>query len=181
MDPSDEDLVQAAVHAADARAFDALVRRHHGAVRSLLRRLCRDEALADDLAQETFAKAHARLDRYLGSGSFRAWLGGIAYREYLMALRKRRRETRKLDAAAREALIAPARAEAPDALIDLDRALSQLPENHREAVVLNFACGMSHAEVARAMGAPLGTIKTWIASAKDALRADLEDDDEATR
>lgn len=176
MTPSDEELVRRALDGEDARAFDALVLRHQAAVRSLLRRLCREAPLADDLAQETFFKAYGSLERFSGAGSFKAWLGGIAYREFLMAMRVRRRETRKLAAVAREASTA-SRTDLPDASIDLDRALAQLPEKQRDALVLNLACGLSHREIALAMGAPVGTVKTWIASAKEAFRIQREIDE----
>jgi RNA polymerase sigma-70 factor (ECF subfamily) len=176
MEPSDEDLVQRVVCGADERAFDVLVRRHQAAVRSLLRRLCRNAALADELAQETFIKAYSRLGRFSRSGSFRAWLGGIAYREFLVAARTRRREALRLDVIAEDAQRALPEPGAHDLSIDLDRALSRLPDNQRCALVLSAACGMSHAEIAEAMKAPLGTVKTWIAAARrtayDRLKAD---------
>jgi RNA polymerase sigma-70 factor, ECF subfamily len=173
MTPSDDALVHVFLATGLRSAVDELVRRHHAAVRSLLRRLCRDAALADDLAQETFLKAIDRLDRYGAQGRFRSWLGGIAYNEFLMSLRSDRRRRNAQERAAVETGLT---ARAMDAgLIDLDRALDQLPEPERIVIILNQGCGMSHSEIASSMALPLGTVKTRIDRARKQLQAHLDD------
>ncbi|XOV85708.1 MAG: sigma factor [bacterium] len=65
------------------QAFTVLISRHQGAVRASLNHLTRDPSLAEDLAQETFIRAYRRISQYQIGRSFRAWIGGIAYYEFL--------------------------------------------------------------------------------------------------
>ena len=81
MELSDIDLVTLAKAARDSAAFEALVRRHQAPLRAFLIRLTGEPALADDLAQEAFLKAHRALDAFRGGSSFRSWLFAIAMRE----------------------------------------------------------------------------------------------------
>jgi RNA polymerase sigma-70 factor, ECF subfamily len=174
---SDDDLVAAYLATGSGPYFDELVRRHHAAIRSLLRRFCRVPALADDLAQDTFIKALAHLGSYNGGNRFRSWLGGIAYREFLMASRSSRRlQKLHTDAAVFEAACDTGRGASPEDRLDLDRALDQLPEAERTAVVLSYACGMSHSEIASTMDLPLGTIKTYIERSRKTLHEALSQD-----
>ena len=175
MGTADDTLVYTFLATGEPSAFDEIVRRHHAAIRSMLRRLCRDESLADDLAQETFVKALTRLDRYDGGDRLRSWLGGIAYRELLMMLRRNRRvQRREEQAALLQSDVSSADASFAERL-DLDRALDLLPRAERVAIVLNQACGMSHAEIARATGTPLGTVKTHIERARRMLHKTLSE------
>lgn len=172
--PSDDELVAAFVATGSNPAFHELVRRHHASTRSFLRRLCRDPALADDMAQDTFVKALTRLHTYEGNNRFRSWLGGIAYREFLMTVRSTKRLRRlHADAAPLLSTDGVSTGPSPGDRLDLDRALDVLPETERTAIVLNHACGMSHAEIARAMQLPLGTVKTYIDRARKALHKAL--------
>ena len=89
----------------DKRAFEVLVRRHHGALRTFLRRLSGDQA--DDLAQETFVIAWMQLTRFRDGSNFRSWLFGIAYRKYLTHSRgDRRRITRQTRGLSTEGFLA---------------------------------------------------------------------------
>ena len=90
MTPSDGELIAMVIAGKDQRAFSSLVTRYQSAVRAVLMRLCRNAALADDLAQETFIKAYNKISAYSGAGSFKAWLCRIAYNEFLMSARKRK-------------------------------------------------------------------------------------------
>jgi len=173
MEPSDADLIARIVVAGDRTAFTLLVRRHQAFVRSLLLHLCRDHALADDLVQETFVKLFTNLDRYSGEGAFRSWLGGIAYRQFLMAARRQRSHDNKLDLYAAVPLTATVSVPENASSLDLDRALARLPEQQRAAIILSYGCDMSHPEIAREMKAPLGTVKSWLAQAKALLRDQL--------
>ena len=93
----DESLV-AAAQAGSTEAFARLVDRHQQALRAFLRRACGDWALADDLAQETFLTAWARIGRLKEGASVRAWLCGIGYNKHLTSRRSAARDR------AREAL-----------------------------------------------------------------------------
>ena len=91
--PPDSALVARVLAGDDRHAFAALVRRHQGPVRALLRRLCKgDDAFADDLAQETFLQAHRKLEQFRGDARFSTWIYRIAYNSFLMAIRSRHEE-----------------------------------------------------------------------------------------
>ncbi len=96
----DEERLVHRARLGDVEAFGALVRLHQGRIRGFLRRLCRDHALADDLAQECFLLAWRRIADCREAARLNAWLCSIAYRCFLQALRRQRRDA---DAALREA------------------------------------------------------------------------------
>ena len=169
---SDDDLAALAA-AGDRSAYSALVTRHQGAVRGLLRRLARNEAAADDLAQDAFVKAWLRIADYRGDGSVKSWLCRIAYTEFLQAARKAKTRARHEDAAGAEADTVAAPVDA-HANVALDRALAQLADAERQCVVLNFAAEMSHSEVSAATGLPLGTVKSHVNRGRAKLRALLD-------
>ncbi len=169
MTASDAELAALAGTAKDPGAYAELVRRHQGAVRGMLRKLARDPDRADDLAQEAFLRGWRKVGAWKGSGSFRAWICAIAYREFLMAKRKDRSIARLAEAAAVEAegetFTSPTGAER----LDVDRALAALRPEERDAVVLAFAAGMSHSEIARALDKPLGTTKSLVARGREKM------------
>jgi RNA polymerase sigma-70 factor (ECF subfamily) len=170
----DAELIALVIAAGDQRAFATLVNRHQQAVRGLLMRLCRNYALADDVAQDTFVKAYNKISAYSGSGTFRAWLCRIAYNEFLMSARKRKsadRALERLQAEPHETSIEPG---APGARVDLDRALAELGEEERACVVLCYAGGLSHTEAAEATGLPLGTVKSHVNRGRARLKAWFE-------
>jgi len=149
-------------------AFGELVRRHGSAVRALLRRMGADTHLADDLAQDAFLAAFEQITEFRGEGTFQAWVKRIAARAYV---KRWRRE-------AREALVA----ETPEpesasidvaAGIDLDDALRSLSGPERMCVSLCYGAGLSHAEAALALNAPLGTVKSHVKRGLDKLRLRL--------
>ena len=155
----------------DVAAFTALVRAHEGVVRRFLTRLAGAEG-ADDLAQEVFLKAWRLGGDWRGEGSYRSWLMGIAWTQFLGARRANAR-SRARDHAAYEQ--DPQVDGGPDAAIDLSRALGGLAERERAAVLLCFGEGCSHAEAARIMDVPLGTLKSIVARGRSALAARLEE------
>jgi RNA polymerase sigma-70 factor (ECF subfamily) len=174
MQESDDELVLQVIQERSRGAFGELTRRHQASVRSTLTRLTRNPALADDLAQETFIRGFLRIDQYRIGESFRAWLGGIAYREFLKDLRKQKTSSRHLSRLSNEHLDEPLRT-SPDT-IDLDRALVALGSEERTAVVLCYAGGMSHSEISVAMDAPLGTVKSWVKRGKTKLEKRMSSD-----
>lgn len=170
---SDIDLVTLARTAHDDTAFAELVRRHQAGLRVFLRRLAGNAAMADDLAQETFLKAYRRVASFAGGASFRSWLYAIAWREFLQAKRKDGARGRLADALGADPQTVAATVGA-DLSLDLKRALASLEESDRAAILLCDAAGLSHGEAAAALGAPLGTIKSQVARAREKLRAALE-------
>src|SRR2546430_801777 len=84
----DAELIVRVLSEDDRHAFGELVRRHQSQVRGLLRQLSSDAALADDLAQETFLRAHRSLHQFRGGARFSSWLYRIAYNAFLAHVRK---------------------------------------------------------------------------------------------
>lgn len=162
--------VVAAVGRPRAHDFDAFIARHQGSLRAFLRRLCDDDAVADDLAQETFLKAQRALPTYRGEGSEASWLLRIAWREFLDSRRKHRREHLTdvddidPDSAARTSRITER---------DVRRALRGLSDDERVAIAACFYEGLTHDEAATALEMPLGTLKSHVARAREKLRGPL--------
>ena len=187
MNLGDDELAVLASTANDATAFGELVRRHQGVVRGFLRRLAKDVTQADDLAQDTFLKAFQKIGSYKGPGRFRSWLLSIAYREFLMSRRKADSWNRVMGvigmgqnvsetAEAADGLVEEAQPHHGDqvaAALDLERGLVHLKGPEKEALLLCDAYGFSHAEAAKMMKAPLGTVKSHVLRGRKRLRAVL--------
>ncbi|HET9474701.1 MAG TPA: sigma-70 family RNA polymerase sigma factor [Steroidobacteraceae bacterium] len=156
----------------DRQAFGELVRRHQSVVRGFLRRMLGGAPeLADDLAQETFIKAHRGLRGYRGGATLSVWLCAIAANELRAEWRRRARRAEFLEED--PGASAPVDAD-PVVGRDLEAGLASLPEVQRAALVLCFEHGLTHEEAAAAMGCPLGTLKSHLSRGKARLRAWLE-------
>ncbi len=165
------DLELAALAAAgDRRAFGELARRHGSAVRALLRRMGAEPALADDLAQDAFLAAFESIGEFRGEGAFVGWVKRIAARLYLKRW-KRRAELDPVEAEDRQTQ-SGGEGEAASRL-DLDGALASLSEAERLCVSLCYGAGLSHAEAAAALKAPLGTVKSHVKRGLDKLKIRL--------
>jgi len=153
----------------DHDAFAALVRLHQEPVRRFLRRLCGDDwQKADDLVQETFWKAYRHIGGYRGRGRFLGWLFGIAWQ--LHAGERRGAAARGFESLDDETVEPPDAA--PD-LVDqhaLEQLLQRLRPEERAAMILYYAHGMSHPEVASVLGIPLGTVKSLILRGRSRLQ-----------
>lgn len=161
----------------DRDAFAELVRRRQVWLRGLLLRSCGDPALADDLAQQAFLTAYRKLSQLKDARRFGAWLKQLAINEWLQLLRKR-------DALRAAEEWQPEHGhQVGDAglRMDLDAALSQLPDAVRLCVVLAYHENMSHGEIAETTQMPLGTVKSHVrrggAVLRDLLSAYREDGD----
>ena len=150
-------------------AFGELVRRHSSAVRGLLRRLGADPALADDLAQDAFLAAFEQIAEFRGEGTFQAWVKRIAARLYV----RRWRRDKRTDLMAETPEPDPAPLTDAAGRIDLDAALNTLSSAERLCVALCYGGGLSHAEAADALNAPLGTVKSHVRRGLDKLRERL--------
>lgn len=152
--------------AGSAAAFALLVRAHQQALRAFLRRLCRNHAEADDLAQETFVFAWEAISRFQAERSFRAWLMGIGFRKYREGkrgwLRRIMREQRYSEAEGAAEIN-------PDLRLDLSTAMNILPAEQRAVLLLCLGQEFSHAEAAEALDLPLGTVKSHVARGREKL------------
>jgi RNA polymerase sigma-70 factor (ECF subfamily) len=167
----DLDLVAFCV-GGDRGAFGELVRRHAPGVRALLRRMGAGPALADDIAQDAFLAAFEQIADFRGQGAFAGWVKRIAARLYVKRWRKEARLAAIEDASASDAG-SGCRGIAADDRIDLDEALKTLTEAERVCVSLCYGAGLSHAEAASALDAPLGTVKSHVKRGLDKLKARL--------
>jgi RNA polymerase sigma-70 factor (ECF subfamily) len=160
-------------------AFAEIVNRRQDWIRNLMRRCCRDPALADDLAQQVFLQAWRSLRQLDDASRFGPWVKRIAINAWLQ--HKRRNDPLR-DAAASDEAQAAAR-ETPALAMDLDRALSALADDVRLCIVLAYHERMTHAEIADFTGLPAGTVKSHIrrgsARLQEALAAYLETGEEA--
>lgn len=152
----------------DRRAFTELVWRRQSWLRNLLRRLCRDPALADDLAQQVLLQAWRALPRLQSVAAFGAWLRRLAINAWLAQLRHAGPIAVPLEG--EEHLDAVAVPGPSGAQLDLDRALAHLAPDERLCVVLAYSEGMSHGEISAATTLPLGTVKSHIRRGAERLR-----------
>jgi RNA polymerase sigma factor (sigma-70 family) len=165
----DQALVVRAQLGEDPRAFEQLVRRHQGLIRAQLRRLLNgDEAMADDLAQETFLLAWRKLGQFRSDARFSTWLYRIAYSCFLQAYRKK---SWPLTAAGEdETERLPAPAQAVDLQVDLERAMQSLSTAEQTVLLHCVQLGLSHDETAYVLAMPLGTVKTHATRGKAKLK-----------
>lgn len=161
--------------AGDRSAFGELARRHGSAVRALLRRMGAESALADDLAQDAFLAAFESIADFRGEGAFVGWVKRIAARLYL----KRWKRRAELDPVEDQEQGCSFGGEGEAASrLDLDGALASLSEVERLCVSLCYGAGLSHAEAAAALKAPLGTVKSHVKRGLDKLKLQLASPDE---
>ena len=167
-------LVARVVSGQDTSAFGELVRRHQSQVRNFLRRLARDDMLADDLAQDCFLHAWDKIHTYTGSGSFIGWLLKVAYTTFLQSKRKSKRYAEILDEAG---TVAETESKSytvdSNEVSDLDKLLAVLTQEERAIMVMSYACGLSHREIGDATDMPVGTVKSRLFRARQRLQAAL--------
>jgi RNA polymerase sigma-70 factor (sigma-E family) len=152
----------------DAEGFDEFFLRILPRTIRVARRLSGDPWVAEDVAVEALARAHARWDR-VGPLAWRdAWVLKVASREALRQVRRR----------PAPAPVYRDRDEADDVVlrVALVAALVGLPRRQRETIVLRYLCDLPEADVARALGVSAGTVKTHIHRALATLRANVGTD-----
>jgi RNA polymerase sigma factor (sigma-70 family) len=178
-DATDDDrALLARTSAGDREALTALYTRHRSAVFAYLLRLTPDQHLAEDLLQETFVAVWKSAASFAGRSTVKTWLIGIAHRQAHNVLR--RRSEPLVDEAELAALVA-ADPEPEDAALahatraELLAAIAQLSLAHRETLALAFGQEMPAAEIAEALGIPIGTVRSRLRDAKRLLRAALRD------
>lgn len=161
-----EPMIVGLARSGDRHAFAELVKRRQSSIRNLMRRCCGDITLADDLAQQVFVQAWLKIRALKNADAIGGWLKKVAISTWLQHLRKKdalRDADELVDAAASH--------DAENGVdMDLDMALATLPETVRLCIVLSYQEGMTHAEIAKSVDMPLGTVKSHISRGTEKLR-----------
>src|SRR4029079_1625458 len=184
-DASDLMLVER-VQRGDAGAFDYLVLRYQHKVLKLIMRYVRVPVEAEDVAQEAFLKAYRALASFRGDSAFYTWLYRIAINTAKNALvsNRRRPVDFDLDLQDPEQYDRHARlkeGDTPEGVLlteeirsVVEKAMEQLPEDLRTAIVLRELEGLSYEEIAEAMDCPVGTVRSRIFRAREAIDKKLK-------
>lgn len=181
---SDQQLVER-VQKGDRRAFDVLVLKYQHRIYSLVSRFIRDSDEIQDVVQEAFIKAYRALPAFRGDSAFYTWLYRIAINTAKNYLVSRSRRPPGADIEIEDAEFM----EGADALRDvadpesqmmteqlrsaIDRAIRALPEDLRTALTLREFEGMSYEEIAAVMNCPVGTVRSRIFRAREAVDAEI--------
>jgi RNA polymerase sigma-70 factor (ECF subfamily) len=180
-DVSDLSLVRR-VQRGDKGAFDVLVLKYQHKLVKLVTRYVRNPAEAEDIAQEAFIKAYRALPQFRGESAFYTWLYRIAINTAKNAVVSRDRspvdyefdrdsidESYDMQGRLKDS-------ETPEGLVLTDEirqtvnaAIEQLPEDLRTAIVLRELEGLSYEQIATAMGCPVGTVRSRIFRAREAI------------
>jgi len=177
---ADKELVER-VQAGDKRAFDELVLKYQHKLVKLISRYVHDHAEALDVSQEAFIKAYRALPRFRGDSSFYTWLYriGINTAKNHLVSQGRRPPDNDIDAQDAERYDIESRLkdqESPEALVQRDQvqetvmaAIDDLPDDLRTAIVLREFEGLTYDEIAQAMDCPIGTVRSRIFRAREAI------------
>ena len=184
-DDTDQELVRR-VQAGDQTAFNLLVLKYQHRVLKLVGRFVNDAAEAEDVAQEAFLKAYRALASFRGDSAFYTWLYRIAINTAKNALVSQRRrpvdfdlDLQDPDQYDRQAKLKES--DTPEGVLLTDEiravveeAMEQLPEDLRTAIVLRELEGLSYEEIAEAMDCPVGTVRSRIFRAREAIDKKLK-------
>ena len=180
---SDAQLVERAV-AGDQKAFELLVIKYERRVQRLIGRMVRDVDLVEDIAQETFIRAYRALAQFRGAAQFYTWLYRIAVntaKKFLMDLKRNPTVSENFFKSADDdetsrvenELTSP---ETPEAVLAskeiaemVNSAMDALPEELRQAITLREIEGLTYEEIADAMNCPIGTVRSRIFRAREAI------------
>lgn len=159
----------------DHRAFEELVHKYQSPVRRFLLNVTHgDEALSDDLAQDTFLKAWQSISQFRGMASFQTWLMRIAYNTFYDHQRRQRTDAVSMDATASPVVMA-LKSESPSqgTIMDVRRALSLLGDAERSCITLQMIDGLPIDEIAQITGFPANTVKSHLRRGKEKLKTFL--------
>jgi RNA polymerase sigma-70 factor (ECF subfamily) len=177
---ADQELVARAQNG-DKRAFDLLVLKYQQKVANLISRYIRDPSEVMDVSQDAFLKAYRALPAFRGESAFYTWLYRIAVntvKNHLVAQGRRPpgddveaelAEQMDMGARLRESGTPERHALTDEIAETVQRALDDLPDDLRTAIVLRELEGMSYEEIATAMDCPIGTVRSRIFRARDAI------------
>ena len=177
---SDQQLVKR-VQQGDKRAFDLLVLKYQHKIISVVHRYVRDSADVQDVVQEAFIKAYRALENFRGESAFYTWMYRIAINTAKNHLISKGRRPPASDVDIDEAEYLPGGenlqdSDTPEGSLFCDqlheavqKAISQLPEDLRSAVTLREIEGLSYEEIAEIMACPVGTVRSRIFRAREAI------------
>ncbi|MBS1157915.1 MAG: polymerase, sigma-24 subunit, RpoE [Proteobacteria bacterium] len=181
----DQVLVERA-QGGDQRAFDQLVSKYQRKLGRLLSRFIRDPAEVEDVSQEAFIKAYRALPSFRGDSAFYTWLYRIGIntaKNYLVAQGRRAPTSTEFDSEEAENFEDAGQLRdinTPESLLlskqigqTVNSAMDALPEELRTAIVLREIDGMSYEEIAGIMDCPIGTVRSRIFRAREAVAAKL--------
>lgn len=179
-------MLVARVQKGDKRAFDLLVGKYQHKILGLVSRYIKDRSEIEDVTQEAFIKAYRALPRFRGDSAFYTWLYRIAIntaKNYLVA-QSRRPPGNDIDVADAEYLSNGSELqdiETPESSLfrdeleqTVDRAIRALPEDLKTAVTLREYDGLSYEEIADIMACPVGTVRSRIFRAREAIDKQIE-------
>lgn len=185
---SDLMLVERTV-AGDQKAFELLVIKYQRRIQRLIGRMVRDVDLVEDIAQETFIRAYKALHQFRGDAQFYTWLYRIAVNTAKKSLMELKRDLTVSDSffksddddETKTSRIEPMADETPETVYAakeiaamVNRALAELPEDLRQAVTLREIEGLSYEEISAAMNCPIGTVRSRIFRAREAISAKVK-------
>ncbi|HSW74446.1 MAG TPA: RNA polymerase sigma factor [Candidatus Saccharimonadales bacterium] len=157
----------------DTHAYGELVDRYKNAVYYHCFAIVRDEAAAEDIAQETFVRAYYSLAKYNPDYRLSTWLFTISTNQCLSYIKKAKREVPSASK-----LLENVEAQNPSPQknaehAELHAAVDRLQPNYRAVISLYYWQGLNYAEVAQVMGVPLNSVRVWLKRAKEVLRKEL--------
>ncbi len=181
----DAELV-ARVQRGDKRAYDLLVLKYQRKIMRLLSRMVRDPAEVEDVAQEAFIKAYRALPQFRGDSAFYTWLYRIAIntaRNWQVANSRRPSTPNVIDTEDGETfsqidtltdISTPESLMASKQIVEtVNSAIGELPDELRTAIVLREIEGMSYEDIAQTMNCPIGTVRSRIFRAREAIAEQL--------
>ena len=181
----DQILVERA-QAGDRHAFDQLVSKYQRKLGRLLSRFIRDSAEIEDVTQEAFIKAYRALPSFRGDSAFYTWLYRIGIntaKNYLVAQGRRAPTSTQFDSEEAETFESAGQLRdinTPESLLmskqigeTVNSAIDALPEELRRAIVLREIDGLSYEEIAEMMDCPIGTVRSRIFRAREAVAEKL--------
>ena len=181
----DQQLVERAQRG-DKRAFDLLVSKYQRKLGRLLSRFIRDPAEVEDVAQEAFIKAYRALPNFRGDSAFYTWLYRIGIntaKNYLVALGRRAPTVTEFDSEEAESFEDGEQLRdinTPESVLmskeigsTVNAAMEDLPEDLRTAITLREIEGLSYEEIASIMNCPIGTVRSRIFRAREAIAVRL--------
>ncbi|MEM9080168.1 MAG: sigma-70 family RNA polymerase sigma factor [Verrucomicrobiota bacterium] len=174
---TERDLVRRYLRKGDLGAARELFGRYEEGLYRYLWQMLRHQQDSEDALQDTFRKALQALPRYREESHFKSWLFRIGHNTALDLIRRRKKVV-EMSEGQEEGLAAggvgPLEAlEAREQVEELRRAVAKLPDAEREVVSLRMQADLSFAEIAKVLGAPLGTVLARMHKAKQRLRTQL--------
>ena len=182
---ADQALVER-VQNGDRRAFDLLVQKYQNRIAKLIARFVRNPADVQDVAQEAFIKAYRALPNFRGESAFYTWLYRIAIntaKNHLVAVGRKSpsyavdvQEVEKYDASEwlKEYATPERELLADEIQVTVNNALEVLPPDLREAITLREIEGLSYEDIAQVMDCPIGTVRSRIFRAREAIDEKLQ-------